>query len=232
MPTGKSKNRDSTSKAFEVDIKSLKVATFNVNGLNNVTKQNSILNSLKKSNFDVIALQETHLLETDYYNINQAWEGKVLYAEGTRKSKGLCILFSKKIAEENIETIFTSDRFLLCAIKIGNEIFYFGNAYAPNNNIEKLAFFEQLSKNIRNKIEDHQRNRLFLMGDFNCVLDNEKDIISGFPHSKDTVSKLNSFLENNDLVDLWRKDNPDNNDFTWSRGTPLVARRIDFIFAN
>ena len=41
-------------------------------------------------------------------------------------------------------------------------------------------------------------------GDFNCVLDNELDIISGDQHNTRDVNKFNDFVLKSELNDVWR----------------------------
>ena len=120
-------------------------------------------------------------------------------------SKGLCFLFRESFHADDIRVLISSDRFLLCTVKVGVEYFVFGNIYAPNNDKEKKIFFNNISNSIKEKLNEQQKQKLILMGDFNCVLDNSKDIVSGLPHSHDTVKDFNNFVEKNNLFDLWRK---------------------------
>ena len=103
---------------LNVNIKGLTIATYNVNGLRNAYKRNAILRSLKDLKFDVIALQETHLLENDMDIVKKQWSGPVIFAEGTNKSKGLCFLFSKSLMIDNVVTLTSRDRLLICTCKL------------------------------------------------------------------------------------------------------------------
>ena len=125
---------------LNVNVKGLNIATFNVNGLRNTFKRNAILRSLKKLKFDIIALQETHLLENDIDVMQRQWSGPIIYSEGTNMSKGLCFLFRESFHADDIRVLTSSDRFLLCTVKVGVEYFVFGNIYAPNNDKEKNLF--------------------------------------------------------------------------------------------
>jgi hypothetical protein len=64
------------------------------------------------------------------------------------------------------------------------------------------------------------------------VLDNSLDIISGDKHSKETVSAFNDFKNTCALNDVWRIFNPDLKEFSWSRKSNFVARRIDYCLAS
>ena len=71
---------------------------------------------------------------------------------------------------------------------------------------------------------------IMICGDFNCVLDNDAHIISGEKQAEGTVVKFNTILNKCDLHGTWRLCNPNNRDYTWSKRTPFVARRLDYIF--
>ena len=56
----------------------LSVATFNVRGINNAKKRNSIVRSLKREKVDVVAFQETYLTdENDYEDLKRRWGGNL-----------------------------------------------------------------------------------------------------------------------------------------------------------
>ena len=229
-------DNNATSKGLETDMESLKIATFNVNGLaSSKFKKRAIMASLKKCKFDIIALQETHFVKEDYETfMKKNWKGPIIYSEGSTNSKGICILFNNNFQNDKIKVLFLNERFILCSMEIGFELFFIGNVYAPNDKKSKLIFFNFLEKTIKDKLNDEQQKRLIVMGDFNCVMNNSKDIISGGPHPIETVQSLNTFVNNSDLNDLWRSDNMYEKNYTFSRGigTSLVARRLDYIFAN
>ena len=71
------------------------------------------------------------------------------------------------------------------------------------------------------------------MGDFNQILDVEKDRKGGAKNPKETGSAnlINAFLEECDWLDVWRTFNPGKFEFTWKRNRPLIMRRIDYVFA-
>ena len=68
-------------------------------------------------------------------------------------------------------------------------------------------------------------------GDFNCVLDNERDIISGDQHNARNVHKFNDFVLKSELNDVWRLFNAEQKEYTWSRKNPFTARRLDYILS-
>ena len=81
-------------------------------------------------------------------------------------------------------------------------------------------------------IRDVRVNDIVICGNFNCVLENNCDIISGEKHAESTALKLNTVLHDCDLHNTLRLFNPDCRQYTWSRRTPFVARRLDYILTS
>ena len=50
------------------------------------------------------------------------------------------------------------------------------------------------------------------------------------PVLKDSVKALEEILIENDLIDIWRIQNPEIRRFTWRQKTPLIQRRLDYWF--
>ena len=219
---------------IDVDIQQLKIGTFNVNGIrSNIMKREAIFQSIKELKFNVIALQETHLLDEDLQALQNIWQGPIIISEGTSNSKGLCILFDRYFDDDKINITFKNDRILICDCKIGTEVIYFCNIYAPNDDTQKIRFYNDLNYIINDKIKDFLIQKVVIFGDFNCVLDNALDVISGKPHPRETVNAFNYFVDENQLTDIWRKNSKFLKDYTWSGGgNQMIARRLDFIFAS
>ena len=73
------------------------ILTLNVRGLRNAKKIKCIFKIFKDGRYEIIALQETYLLESDVDVTKREWgENFYLYA-GTTRYKGLLTLFSKNI---------------------------------------------------------------------------------------------------------------------------------------
>ena len=68
--------------------------------------------------------------------------------------------------------------------------------------------------NLADVIRDVRVNDTVICGDFNCVLNNDADIISGKKHAECTVVKFNTVLNECDLHDTWRLFNPDHREYT------------------
>ena len=56
-----------------------------------------------------------------------------------------------------------------------------------------------------------------ICGDFNNLINNELDNISGNPHGEKEVAAFNDFVLDNNLTDSWRSLHPFEKDFSWIR---------------
>ena len=218
-----------TNDFSDIDIQSLKIATFNVRGLKNSLKQEAIVKRFKDLKLNIIALQETHLIEQELGLLGKKWQGPIISSDGTNNSKGICILFDCCFDKDKINIIAKNDRFLLCECILGQSKFYVCNIYAPNDINPKINFFNSLKTDLKKHIKDLFLQMVVVLGDFNCVLNNKLDILSGNPHDIKTVKAFNLFINDCDLIDIWRLNNGNKKDYTWSGYTPLIARRLDYI---
>ena len=71
-----------------------------------------------------------------------------------------------------------------------------------------------------------------ICGDFNTVLDNTLDIISGARHEVRCTEAFSKFVSNDYLIDTWRCLNGILKDFTWSKQHPFIARRLDYVLCS
>ena len=105
----------------QVSDNSLKIASFNVRGFRNRKKISSVISYLKKEKYDIISLQETHILKSEKQYLQSQWKGEVHISEYTTHSKGLCTLFSKKFQSENIKLVYESSRILISSVKVNSQ---------------------------------------------------------------------------------------------------------------
>ena len=72
--------------------------------------------------------------------------------------------------------------------------------YSPTISSEQGIFLHNLYEHINTLNSVYQ----IVCGDFNCVLDNDLDIISGDQHNARDVNKFNDFVLKSELNDVWR----------------------------
>lgn len=203
---------------------SIFLCTLNVNGIRSKFKRNTVFKYLRQQKYDIICLQETYITDSDYDQWKKEWGGDLFYTSVSKQRMGQVILLRKGL-QFAMEKEINSDRILSLSFMTDKGKINVINAYAPTIANEKKIFLDTLA-NYLNNIE----GEVILCGDFNCVLDNDKDIISGEKHYQSNVEKFNDVISNYALNDTWRIFHPDDKEFTWSRKSPLIARRLDYIF--
>ena len=208
----------------------LSIVTVNVRGLKNKKKRHCVFNFVKKGKYDVVALQECHITsEQEATQWELQWGGKLYYTSGTARSLGQTLLVNKKHMQHS-ELIYQESRILVIKIKVEDRNIMIMNIYAPNNNVEKIEFFNHVTEVTQNLTRDNPD--LIIMGDFNSVIDNKDDIISGNKHNNREVDAFNDLVAHTDIHDIWRYQHENIREYTWNRTNPFTARRLDYIFAS
>ena len=209
----------------------LKIASLNIQGLRDSRKRASVFRSVKREHIDIIALQETYLMEKDLNMLKNEWEGTIHLSEGTVRSKGTVTLFSKDIDASIIQEVFTSSgRLVISSLEVGGDMLFIVNSYAPTDDRSKIDFYHQLNSVIKQNINNEYLDNIIMMGDFNCTLNNRLDIISGNYHNENTIKHFQHNIEDLNLEDCWRLFNPNIKEHTWKRRK--IARRLDYLFAS
>lgn len=93
--------------------KSIKVITYNVNGLGNPIKRSKIMAILKREEVEVALLQETHLSDPEHEKLKR-WRFSQYSSSCRQGSKRVAILISNKLNFEcTYEKIDSDGRFVL-----------------------------------------------------------------------------------------------------------------------
>ena len=203
---------------------SIYICSLNINGIRNKKQRNSLFRTLKKKNFDIICLQETFITDEVSNIWEREWGGQMFYSPGTNNSKGQIILINKDFPFA-ISTETITDRILTISFTTDKGKINIVNSYAPNT--DRVAFFTCLSNHL-----DSLEGELIVCGDFNCVLDNDLDIISGNKHNNRDVEFFQEVITTHSLNDTWRLFHSDEKEFSWSRKNPFLARRLDYLFTS
>lgn len=113
-------------------------------------------------------------------------------------------------------------RILTIQCEFQDEEFLLTNIYAPN--VDSPSFYLKVISAMEN-IECHKK---MLAGDFNLTLEPGEDRKNTFTNNNRSLQVLRTYIEETDLCDIWRTQNPDKKAFTWHRGGDLnTASRID-----
>ena len=203
----------------------LKIMTYNCRGLGGHEKRRDVINFLRKQDFDIYLIQDTHLVEKSAPYFKSLWPGKCYHSFGTVNSRGTSILFKPNIQHSIIQEEYSLEgnyAILLCSIFTNT--YTIVSLYGPNE--DRPMFFEEINGIISGLSSDH----LFVGGDFNFVPDYQLD--SNYhqqnnPRARDAFAKV---IETHNLVDAWREMNPDSDGYTWVRRNPLKYGRLDRLY--
>ena len=173
-------------------------------------------------------LQEVHCSQENSHLWATEWGYKSLFSSFSSSKAGVSILFNNNFDLQIMKTyIDDSGRFILCDLKTNGKSITLTNIYAPNE--DDPAFF----KNLPDHLQDFEGDEIIIGGDFNLVLDVEKDKKGGLPKTHHNAQ--NTILEicdNLDLVDAWRILNPEEKRYTWRQTQPTVHCRLDFFLTS
>ena len=210
------------------DNNSLSILSLNINGLNENKKRNNLFEKLSNKNIDIILLQDTHSTKQITEKWQKEWPGKSFWNSGEiTKSSGVAIL-TKNNLKIQINTINQDKqgRILSLNLTFEKQNYQILNIYAPTRNSEKLKFYKHLHKYIA--INDN----IILGGDFNNVEDLLLDRRGGNPNNTHLLGMqyLQKIKQKYNLTDIWRKQNPDKQLFTFHNNNQLIHSRLDRIY--
>uniref|UniRef100_A0A803TV12 Reverse transcriptase domain-containing protein n=1 Tax=Anolis carolinensis TaxID=28377 RepID=A0A803TV12_ANOCA len=206
----------------------LKCFSNNINGLNTPIKRKRLFNKLRKENYSIIALQETHIERTHSNLLNNNQLEKAFVSANVSKKRGVALYVDDNLT---VKEAFKDDegRVIAILIDLEEEKTLICNIYAPNG--PKTKFTKTLRENISNVEFDH----IIILGDFNGVLDKELDKTRQPKKVKEATSLPKNLLalkDELDLVDTWRELNPQKKDYTHFSNRHQSWSRIDMIWAS
>jgi exonuclease III len=206
------------------------VCSYNVRGLGDSKKRACIFIFLKQSHYDIIYLQETHSKPDTEIKWKKEWGGSCKFAHGTGSSRGVAILIRKKFYHTIHEEIIDSDgRYLIVTISINENNYTLFNHYAPTKDRPTDQLKHLLT--IENLMAQFVNDNTLLAGDFNTYLDPDLDKSGGKREKRsEFAARLLDFMEETEMVDIWRIRNPDSLRYTRRQKSKagIVHSRLDF----
>ena len=113
----------------------VRIASLNVNGLNNVIKRGKVMAKIRKEKIQVIDLQETHLTEQEHDKLRKFGFKNTLFSSFKKGPKrGVAILISNSVNFELIKEINDKEgRYVIAKGKLDNHLVTLVNVYVPPN---------------------------------------------------------------------------------------------------
>lgn len=211
-------------------VSDLKILTLNVRGLNDKKKRQNVYYWLRRTDADIIALQENHLGRAcDEVKWSQEWDGQSYWTVAAGNSKGVALLFSNRRHQFDITNVLKgqSGRLISLSTKVDDKIIRIACIYSPNNAKKRVQFFKS---EIDNHMVEEQYN--IVRGDFNCTL-NENDRCGENVGRKEVGrDELVTFMKRYQLHDVYSRRNLNSVQFTYFKPNSSVKSRIDFVLAN
>ena len=155
---------------------SLRFLSLNVNGLRDPGKRHTLFATLALGHWDIVALQETHHIDTSEGEAwaaagagpLHAWPGTSFWSHGTTASRGVAVLVrdSCMAREVQLRSQDQDGRLLTVDFVVDDVPFTVCSVYSPCERRDRPEFYrEKLLPCLP------QHRRLLVGGDFNCVQD-------------------------------------------------------------
>ena len=207
----------------------IKVCTFNVNGLGEYRKRRQVFEFLKHNKYGICFLQELHCKNNTTDTWEREWGGKAFFSGNSSNSTGIGILFNSDVTFTLLEyKEIISGRLQVLKINISEIDIVLINIYGPNK--DDLNFFNT----VETVIKQYENETLIIGGDFNSILDQDKDKRNGRKETnKQNREKINRLINEYELNDIWRVFNNDTEHFTWhSNHKPPIFCRLDYFLTS
>lgn len=204
------------------------ILSLNCRGLGDKLKREDIFLKLKEQKIHISCLQDIHICQTKENLVKSEWGLDIVMAPFKSNSRGVAILFNNNY-EHTIHKIKIdpNGNYILVDLTIQNSLrFTLVNLYGPNE--DEPIFYE----NLKRYIEEFENETFLICGDWNLILEPQKDMFNykhiNNPKARETVTK---FIEEKNLVDVWRIFNENEKQYTWHKKHPIKMARLDFFLA-
>ena len=198
----------------------------NDRGLGDNSKCVQVFSWLHNKSADIFFLQETHSTTTSENKWKENWgNNMIFFSHGTSNATGVAILFTDNFDVEVIKEYHDEDgRIIVLDVIINDGKMTPINTYGPN--IDKPDFFDSIGI----ILSEFACETIIWGGDFNCVQDVSIDKKGGRPQTHvNSQRSICSIMEEYDLIDIWRRRNPNIRRYTWHSNTkPPILCRLDY----
>ena len=208
--------------------KVMSIGSLNCRGIaSDRIKRRGIFNTMREKH-DICILLETHSTkEIERYWLSE-WGYKGWFASYKSNSRGVAILVQNTFDFEYHDSIHdTEGRFCILDVSIRKTRFTIVAVYGPNQ--DEPNFFQKLQEHI----ESIDNDNIIAVGDWNVVLDFNKDAKNYINRNNTRANKqIIEMIRELDLIDIWREKFPDENKFTWFGPHKKMARLDYFLISS
>ncbi len=206
----------------------LKIASLNVNGLNNPVKRSRVLAKMRRDTTQVVFLQETHMTQQEHEKFKKfGYLNSYFSSYRNSRRRGVATLISNSLPFNLIKQKSDRDgRYIVVKGRIDNILVTFVNVYPPPENNRK--FFKLLFDTIISESE----GILVCAGDWNTIQNYNLDTTSTNKHKSQRSKDLRILMKESGLFDVWRNLHAQNKEFTHYSATHQVHSRLDFFLMN
>ena len=125
------------------------------------------------------------------------WDGNIIYAHGKSQKASVAILFSNKIVEIVNKYVGSKGHGIILDMLADKVRYTLVNIYAPNT--DDVTFLQD----IHLRVQSVGNNQIVIGGDFNLVLDSEKDSINRMSNNNNAAYFVNEWLEEESHCDVY-----------------------------
>jgi exonuclease III len=197
--------------------------------LNDGLKQRILLEKLSDLKADIVMLQETkfHTVEV-LENFKQLSKGEIFYSNATDLNTGVAILFLPRCL--TLLNIISSEadsngRWVVVTVEMSGSTLNLMSIYAPASHSQRGTFYSAIGPVIHDRSEN-----IIIGGDFNCVLNPEKDRRSLSIYADTSHRRLQEICDSEHLLDSYRVLNPECCEYTRVTANGQTASRLDRIY--
>lgn len=202
------------------------VGSWNLRGIQSKKNREEKIKYLLGTSFDILCIQELRLKsEVDGNDVIRLWEkGLAIISIGNDLADGVGILFKSKDVQIHKRRDIIPGRLLMVDCVINGIKIRIINVYTSQKANEKMQLFRKLQE------ITFTGHHVIVCGDYNTITESN-DRISNTPFRISPEGKCLKEVTNNvDLVDVFRKLNPNVEGFT--RFDSLCKTRIDRIYTS
>lgn len=200
----------------------LTILTLNVQGFRAPAKQVEVIKLARNLRCDLLMVQETHFTcFADVISFTQRNNVRAFFSFGTTHRAGVgIIVLNNSLLHHSFARYDTDGRVISFECFVGHRKLRFVNIYAPARTSDTNSFFAALHRSFM------PRSDVILCGDFNCVLDSERDL-RGPGRGRPTwnARELKRLVNQRRLTDAWTLLHGSLYSATWTRASS--SSRLD-----